>query len=114
MARKYNSGKFKPIYPEKDIGDVNNICWRSSWELKLMRYFDNSSSIIEWQSEETIVKYRCPFNRNKIRRYFPDFLIKMKNKQGDVVIKMIEVKPYKQTKPPAKTMNKKSLMDIYI
>ena len=64
-----------------------------------MRKFDLSSNIIEWSSEEIIVHYRSPLD-GKVRRYFPDFLIKKKNKDGTVSTIMLEIKPSSQTRPP--------------
>lgn len=29
---KYYQGKYKPKNPEKYVGDINNIIFRSSWE----------------------------------------------------------------------------------
>jgi len=71
-----------------------------------MRYFDSSSSIIEWQSEERAIPYLDPVSGN-LRRYFPDFVIKVKTKSGLIKTHMIEVKPYAQTLPPKKTDKKK-------
>ena len=45
-------GKFKPKYPNKYQGDIKEIVYRSSWELKMMKYCDTSKSIVEWGSEE--------------------------------------------------------------
>ena len=39
----------------------------------------------------------------KLHRYFPDFLIKVKESNGKIKTYVIEVKPKKQTKPPKKT-----------
>lgn len=94
-------GKFKPRFPEKYIGDPTNIIYRSSWELRLMRYFDQSSSVIKWGSEEIIIPYRSPVD-NRIHRYFPDFVVKTKTLDGTINTTVIEVKPFAQTKEPVK------------
>ncbi|CAB5221150.1 head completion protein [uncultured Caudovirales phage] len=98
-------GKFRPKSPEKYIGDVTNIVYRSLWELRLMRYFDQHSSIIKWGSEEIIIPYRSPVD-NRIHRYFPDFVIKMREESGKIVTMIIEVKPYAQTIEPIKKSEK--------
>jgi hypothetical protein len=39
---------------------------------------------------------------NRIHRYYPDYLIKVKEKDGRVKTYVVEVKPKKQTVPPQK------------
>lgn len=95
-------GFFKPINPQKYNGNPTNIVYRSGWELILMSRFDRDPNILWWKSEETIVKYRSPID-NRIRRYYPDFLIKTINNETI----MIEVKPEKQTRPPVLTEGKR-------
>lgn len=92
-------GYFKPRFPEKYKGNPANIIYRSSWELKLMSYLDTHKDIIQWSSEEFFIPYRSPID-GKLHRYFPDFWVKLKNKQGVVEVMVIEVKPRSQTKPP--------------
>lgn len=92
-------GFFKPTNPTKYKGDPTSVIYRSGWELRLMSRFDLDDSIIEWSSEEKIVQYRCKSD-GRIHRYFPDFLIKVKDINGKIKTIMIEVKPLKQTLPP--------------
>jgi hypothetical protein len=94
-------GPFKPKNPSKYKGNPTKIIYRSLWELRMMRYFDDTSQVIEWSSEEIIIPYRSPKD-NKIHRYFPDFFIKIKNPDGSINNIIIEVKPLKQVKEPAK------------
>lgn len=93
------SGKFTPKNPQKYIGDHKNIIYRSSWECKMMSYFDNEASILFWQSEETIIPYISPVD-GKYHRYFVDFVVQYQKKDGSKQIMMIEIKPKKQTQPP--------------
>lgn len=90
-------GTYRPINPQKYIGDISNITFRSSWELKFMQYLDTHPSIVNWSSEEIAIPYLNPIT-GKYHRYFPDFLIK----KIDNTITLIEIKPEKQTKPPQK------------
>ena len=92
-------GKFRPKYPEKYRGDPTNIIYRSLWERNCMRYFDQNPKVLKWSSEEVIVPYKSPID-GRYHRYFPDFLIRVKNKQGVLETIMIEVKPFKETKEP--------------
>lgn len=97
-------GKFVPKNPNKYKGDPTNIVYRSRWELVVMMKFDSHPDVVEWSSEELVVPYRSPLD-NKIHRYFPDFIMKRKDKDGKIKTFMIEVKPKAQTVPP-KVQNK--------
>jgi len=94
-------GKFKPKFPQKYIGDVSNIIYRSLWELRLMRYFDSHTSVIKWGSEEVVIPYRSPVD-NRIHRYFPDFYVQMRTNEDKINTLIIEVKPYAQTLEPVR------------
>jgi hypothetical protein len=39
MAHKAYKGRFSPKNPAKYNGDPMNIIWRSTWELRVMKYF---------------------------------------------------------------------------
>ena len=92
-------GRYKPTYPNKYKGDPTNIIYRSSWELKFMRFCDLRDDVIEWQSEEIIIPYRHQLD-GKIHRYYPDFRLKVKNKTNNIENWIIEIKPDKFTKEP--------------
>lgn len=104
------SGLFKPRNPQKYIGDHTNIVYRSSWECKVMTWLDLNPDILSWASEELIVPYKSPAD-NRFHRYFPDFLVKLRTKEGKMKTMLIEVKPKKQTKPPEQ---KKRITKQYI
>jgi hypothetical protein len=93
------SGIFKPRNPQKYIGDPTNIVYRSSWEARVMTWLDLNDDILSWASEELIVPYISPAD-NRYHRYFPDFIVKVKTKDGKIKTMMLEVKPKKQTLPP--------------
>jgi hypothetical protein len=93
------TGQFRPRNPKKYIGDSNNIIYRSTWECKVMSWLDLNDNIISWASEEVIIPYISPVD-NRYHRYFPDFLVKVKTREGTTKTMMLEVKPKKQTKPP--------------
>ena len=75
------------------------IIYRSLWELKFMKWCDSHDHIVEWGSEEIVVPYRSPLD-GRVHRYFPDFYIKVKNKNGTMKKYIIEIKPKKQTLEP--------------
>lgn len=104
-------GWFKPRNPQKYRGNANNIIYRSSWELRCMKWFDTNESIIWWSSEELIIPYFSPVDE-KMHRYFPDFVIRVKRKDGTQMTYVIEVKPEIQTKVPTqKRRTKKYLQE---
>ena len=92
---------FKPSHPRKYKGDARNIICRSSWERRFCNWCDINESILEWGSEEFWIPYLSPID-NRTHRYFPDFIIKVKESTGDIKTYVIEVKPKRQTKPPIK------------
>ncbi len=95
---------YKPSFPKKYQGDVRNIVCRSTWERKFCQYCDINESILEWGSEEFWIPYKSPVD-NRTHRYFPDFIIKVKESTGQIKTYVIEVKPRKQTKAPRKKKN---------
>jgi hypothetical protein len=96
---KTYKGFFKPKNPKKYNGDYTNIIYRSTWEVRVMKWLDEHPDIIWWCSEELPISYLNPVD-NKMHRYFPDFIAKMKQKNGLVMTYVIEVKPEAQTKMP--------------
>ena len=98
MAESIKS-KYKPNYPNKYKGDANNIICRSSWERRFCSWCDLNENIIEWGSEEFWIPYLSPVD-NRVHRYFPDFIIKLKESTGQIKTYVIEVKPKRQTQPP--------------
>ena len=92
---------FKPSHPEKYIGDPNNIVCRSSWERRFCMWCDNNDNILKWASEEFSIPYVSPKD-NRVHRYYPDYLIEVKESSGKIKKYVVEVKPKKQTLPPKK------------
>lgn len=92
-------GIFRPKNPHKYIGDSNNIVYRSSWECRVMNWLDQNDDILSWASEELTIPYKSPVD-NRFHRYFPDFLVKVRTRDGNTKTMMIEIKPKKQTLPP--------------
>lgn len=96
-GQRYVQGYFKPVHPEKYVGNPNRIVYRSSWELKFMSRMDLNPDVVSWASEEVVVPYHDPVKKRG-RRYFPDFLVKM----GDGTVYMVEIKPEKERVMPRK------------
>ena len=104
-------GKFIPTNTKKYRGNPTNIIYRSLWERKFMVYCDLNENILEWGSEEIIIPYRSPLD-SRVHRYFPDFYIKVLEKNGSVKRYIIEIKPKRQCQEP-KVQSKKTKKYIY-
>jgi len=98
-------GRYKPKQPKKYIGNPTKIIYRSLLEKRFMLYCDKTDAILEWGSEEVVVPYKSPVD-NRMHRYFVDFIVKLKNKDGITEVLLIEVKPKKQCSPPKKPQKK--------
>ena len=99
MYTKTYKGRFRVLNPAKYKGDITSVIYRSLWELRFMKWCDQSPSIIEWGSETVIIPYVSPVDK-KVHRYFVDFYIKVKSKNNTTEKFLIEIKPEKFTKPP--------------
>jgi len=97
-SKQVYSGKFIPRNPKKYKGSVNNIIYRSSYELKFMNWCDISDSVLQWGSEEVVIPYISPLDK-KIHRYFVDFFVKINGKTG-IRYCLVEVKPFRFTQEP--------------
>jgi hypothetical protein len=97
-------GRYKVKNRSKYKGDLDNVIYRSSWELK--------DHVLQWSSEHTIIPYKHPIT-GKTHRYFPDFKVKLKTKSG-IETWIVEIKPYAQTKEPVKKkrMTKRYLNEV--
>lgn len=97
MAFKYKQGYYTPKHPEKYIGDVNKIVYRSSYELEVNQFFDNNPRVLKWASEEIAIPYVKPTD-GRVHKYYPDYIVCYINKDGEILWELIEVKPLEQTR----------------
>ena len=104
-------GKYQPKNPLKYIGNPTKIVYRSLWERKFMVYCDTNTSVLEWGSEEVVVPYKSPVDK-RWHRYFVDFIVKVKTKEGFSETSLIEIKPKKQCVEP-KVQKRKTKGYIY-
>ena len=98
MGETYKS-RYYPSFPNKYKGNPNNIICRSSWERRFCKWCDLNENILQWGSEEFSIPYISPID-NRIHKYFPDFIVKLRESSGRIRTYVIEVKPKKQTRPP--------------
>lgn len=101
MASNYKQGFFRPKNPQKYRGDPTNIVYRSGWEKKLMGWLDDNINVISWSSEEIVIPYISPID-GRPHRYFVDFFVEAKGRDGSVKKMLLEVKPRAQTEEPKK------------
>jgi hypothetical protein len=114
MYKAVYKGRYRVLNPSKYKGNLSEIVYRSSWELKFMRWCDINASVLEWGSETVIIPYKSPVD-NKFHRYFVDFYVKIKNKDNKIVKYLVEIKPEKFTKPPEvpKRQTKKFILEVF-
>ena len=95
-------------HPEKYVGNSKKIVVRSSWEMAIVKIFDNRENVLEWLSEEIAIPYISPIDNRK-HNYYPDFYAKVLNKFDKIREWIVEVKPYKETiKPVIKPTHRKT------
>lgn len=93
------SGKYTPKNTSKYLGDHTNIWYRSLWERRVMVHLDENPNVIGWSNEEIVIPYLSPID-GRWHRYFPDFFVKVRNKNGLMESMILEVKPKSQSVPP--------------
>lgn len=103
-----HKGIFQPRFPQKYKG-THPIIYRSGLELKLQRWLDLNSKVLNWGSESVVVPYISPKD-GKPHRYFIDFNCVILNKENVAEKLLIEVKPSKQTQPPSKKLKPKNYL----
>ena len=100
-------GKYIPKNPKKYKGDPSRVIYRSLWERKFMVYCDRNDKVVEWGSEELVIPYVSPWD-GRYHRYFPDFYIKVRTKNGSLKKYIIEVKPKNQCTPPERNPKRRT------
>ena len=103
------TGAFLMTHPEKFAGHETPV-YKSKLEYCFMRYADTNPAIIQWGYETTNIKYLdLSSNPAKVRRYYIDFVCKVKI--GDVIKTVwVEIKPFCETHKPRANANPKTLL----
>ena len=109
-TKGWRQGLYTPRHPEKYIGDLGKIMYRSSWELECFQFLDNNINVYAWASEPFPIPYIKPTDK-KPHKYYPDFYVQYKNKRGDVIREVLEIKPKKQTQPSTSRNRKTRLTE---
>jgi hypothetical protein len=103
-------------YPEKYIGNLDLIIYRSGWEKSFIRWCDFSPSIVKWSSEPISIPYydriskleeckKYGLNPNDpknwvIKNYHTDYWIEIDKGNGEIQKMFIEIKPSNKLKRP--------------
>jgi hypothetical protein len=116
MANYNNTykGTYRVEHAAKYKGDITQIVYRSTWELRFMKWCDFNPSVLEWGSETVIIPYISPVDK-RVHRYFVDFYMKVLDKSGVTKKYLVEIKPEKFTKPPTKPkrITKKFIDEVF-
>jgi hypothetical protein len=113
--KKYHQGLYVCMNPDKYLGDLERIYFRSSWERKLYYYLDNNNRVLKWSAEGLTIPYEVNEHGNwSTHRYYPDAYCEFKKSDGSTRIVVLEIKPwseYRNFEPPKepKTKTAKSL-----
>lgn len=93
---RFQQGYIDPRSCQKLFESVKNqrIIYRSSYERKLITWFENNKQIKRWGSECVRIPYL--YIDEKMHSYYPDYVVERDT--GEIII--IEVKPYNQTQKP--------------
>lgn len=97
----FKQGFYSVRNPDKYVGDLKKVVFRSSWELSMNQFFDNNPNILRWSSEEIYIPYVKPTDK-KVHRYFPDYWVEYKNRDGNIIQEILEIKPDDQVHPNQK------------
>ena len=111
MQSQAGKGEYTPKHKEKYAG-IRNPVYRSSWELKFMKYLDHAPNVLMWNSERIGIPYINPVSKKKAT-YYPDFYMKVVDKEKNIQTYIIEIKPVKETVPPINSSGKSQKTLIY-
>ena len=99
--RRCKQGYYSCKNPKKYVGDINAVIYRSGLELIAFRFLDLNQNVHRWGAEIITVPYFDKASM-KQRTYYLDLYVEFVNKNNKLSKSIIEIKPYNQTKPPAK------------
>lgn len=101
FSKTYCQGNFIPKNPDKcvnmngSLGKTLVPTYRSSWELKFMKFCDKYRSVLEWGSEVIKIPYISEVD-GKSHQYITDFYFVCRDACGNINRYVIEVKPKSQ------------------
>ena len=99
----YAQGIFTPKNPQKYVGK-HKPHYRSGWEMVFMNFCDQNENVLHWASEAVSIPYINPLNGRR-SNYIPDFFVVYRNKNGQQIAEVVEIKPKKQSLIESKVAN---------
>ena len=104
------TGKFFMSHPEKFCG-AQAPEYKSELELLFMKYADSSPAVLSWGYETSVIRYLDESQYPaKVRRYFIDFVCKVKAADGGVKTVWVEIKPEKEASRPSRKCCKETML----
>ena len=95
----WKQGRFFPKNISKCLNpkcETDGVGYKSGWEKVFYQHCDNHPSVTEWGAELFSIDYFNPFKKRPAK-YWPDVLMKYKDKDGNEKTDLIEIKPAKET-----------------
>jgi len=97
----YHQGNFIPKYRDKllKLNNQGGIYYRSSYELRFMKFLDMNKSVTKWGAECISIPYQLThYEKNgdinlKSHTYYPDFYYEIAGNDGMTKKVIAEVKP---------------------
>lgn len=119
--RVYQTGEYLLQNPQKYKG-TKKPAFKSSFEHRVFFWCDMNLNVLEWEYEPFYIEYLFETDSqakqyekdlvdNKVHKYYPDVVAKIKLGDGTIETFIIEIKPYSQTVRPSepKKKSKKSM-----
>ena len=85
--------------PQKYVGDLSSIVYRSSWEFKFLKWCDTTASVLKFSSEPMCIPYLDPVDK-RVHNYYVDFWAEMIGSDGNIGRWLIEIKPERHVVMP--------------
>lgn len=75
-TKKRRRGYKRGLYVSPTAGECK---FRSGWEQKYMEHLDSNSQVETWSYEKLVIQYISNKKTGKLRKYYPDFYVVMKD-----------------------------------
>jgi len=108
--KHYKQGRYICQNPDKYLGDLDRVYYRSSWEQKLYYYLDLNNRVLKWSAENVTIPYEINENGSwSTHRYYPDAYCEILMPNGNTNNVILEIKPwseYRNLEPPKEPQTK--------
>jgi len=93
--QRFMQGKYIVKNPDKYMGDLTKVTFRSSWELDMHKFLDMNPNVKRWGSEIVVIPYIKPTD-GRVHKYYVDYYVEYVNTKGVLIKELIELKPKSQ------------------